>query len=86
MCFHQTVAAQGLLLQLPRTPWTEHYLVECEHTFNILETERNNTLYKGKYCKNVQYEIDLASTVTREKETPRSKLRLISYCVYVIQI
>ena len=53
-----------------------HYLSECEHTFNILEIERNNTPYKGKHYKHMQYKIALASTVTREKETPRSKLRL----------
>jgi hypothetical protein len=55
-----------------------------EHTFNILETERNNTPYKGKYYKNVQHEIEFASTVTREKEIPISKLRLRSYRVHII--
>jgi hypothetical protein len=64
----------------------EHYLGECEHTFNILETERNNTPYKGKHYENVQYDIEIASTVIREKETPKSKLQLRSYRVYVIQI
>jgi hypothetical protein len=34
----------------------------------------------------MQYKIELASTITREKETLRSKLHLISYSIYVIQI
>jgi hypothetical protein len=51
-------------MQLPRPPRKECYLSECEHTFNILGTERNNTSYKGKH---VQYKIALASTVTRGK-------------------
>jgi hypothetical protein len=85
-CLHQTAAAPGLLLQLPRTQGTECYLIECEHTFNILETERNNTPYQGKHYKHVQYKIALASMVTREKEIPRSKLQLRSYYVYVLQI
>jgi hypothetical protein len=80
---HQIVAAQVLLLQLPQPPRTEQHLCECEHTFTILGTERNSTPYKGKH---VQHKIALASTVTREKETPRSKLRLRSYCVDVMQI
>jgi hypothetical protein len=80
---HQTIAAQGLLLQLHRPPRTECYLSECKHTFNILEIERNSTPYKGKH---VQYKIVLASMVTRKKETPRSKLRLRSYCVYIIRV
>jgi hypothetical protein len=80
-CLQQTFAAVGLLLQLPRPPRTKRYL--SEYTFNILETERNNTSYKGKY---MQYKISLASTVTREKETPRPKLQLRSYRVNFIQV
>jgi hypothetical protein len=56
-------------LQLPQTPRTERYLGECEHTLNSFETERNSTPYKGKHYKNMQYKIQLASTVTREKNT-----------------
>jgi hypothetical protein len=63
----------------------ERYLGEYKHIFNILKTERNSTPYKGKHYKNVQHEIELASMVTREKEMPRSKLRLRCYRVYVIE-
>jgi hypothetical protein len=44
-CLHQTTAAQGLLLQLPRNPQTDRYLREYKHTLNIFETERNNIPY-----------------------------------------
>jgi hypothetical protein len=68
---HQTVAAQGLLLQLSRPSRTEPYLRDCEHTFNILGIERNSTPHKGKH---MQYKIALASTVTIGKEMSRLKL------------
>jgi hypothetical protein len=85
-CLHQTDVAQGLLLQLPHTPWMKRYLSEREHTFNIPKTERNITPHKEKHYKHVKYKIELASTVAREKEMSRSKLQLRSYCVYVIKI
>jgi hypothetical protein len=45
----------------------KRYVSECEHTFNILKTERNDTPYKGKHYKHVKYTIVLASMATREK-------------------
>jgi hypothetical protein len=45
----------------------ERYQSDCKHIFNILETERNSTPYKDKHYKHVQYKIELAYMVTREK-------------------
>ena len=40
---HQLAAAQGLRLQLLRTPPTDCCLYEFKHTFHNLNIERNNT-------------------------------------------
>jgi hypothetical protein len=48
---------------------------------------QNITPYKEKH-KNMQYEIERATTVTQEKETPRLRLRLKKYNfrkIYVIK-
>jgi hypothetical protein len=47
---------------------------------------KNITLYKIKHYKNMQDKIELASTVTRGKETRRSELRSTSYRVYAKRI
>jgi hypothetical protein len=47
---------------------------------------KNITPYKIKHYKNVQNKIELASTVTRGKETRQSELRSTSYRVYAKQI
>jgi hypothetical protein len=47
---------------------------------------KNITPYKIKHYKNVQNEIELASTATRGKETRRSELRSTSYRVYAKRI
>jgi hypothetical protein len=39
------------------------------HKKTNIYMHKNITAYKGNYYKNVQYEIELATTVTREKET-----------------
>jgi hypothetical protein len=47
---------------------------------------KNITPYKIKHYRNVQCEIELATTVTRGKETSNSKLRLRRYSVYAKSI
>jgi hypothetical protein len=66
-CLHQLVAAQGLHLQLLRTPPTNRYLYEFKHTFihfNIKEqcTTQSNTTNKQTL------DTGLAPTTKRERE------------------
>jgi hypothetical protein len=43
---------------------------------------KNITPYEGKHYKNKQYEIELASTITLEKEMRKSELRSRKYHIY----
>jgi hypothetical protein len=47
---------------------------------------KNITPYKIKCYKNMQHKIEFDSTVTRGKETRRSRLQSRSYRVYVKQL
>jgi ABC-type uncharacterized transport system ATPase subunit len=47
---------------------------------------KNITPYKIKHYRNVQCEIELVNTVTREKETSNSKLQSKIYRVYAKSI
>jgi hypothetical protein len=48
---------------------------EYKHAQTNIYMHKNITPYKIKYYRNVQCELELATTVTRGKETPNSKLR-----------
>ena len=43
-CLHQPTAAQGLHLQLLRTPPTDLYLYEFKHTFHKFNTKEQYTM------------------------------------------
>jgi hypothetical protein len=53
---------------------------------NNIYMYKNITPYKGKQYKNMQYKIELASKVVREKEMPKSKLRSRSYHIFAKRV
>jgi hypothetical protein len=71
---------------IPRSSKTDRNLFATRNEYKQAQANiylhKNITLYKIKYYKNEQYKIESASTVTRRKETQRSKLWSRSYNVY----
>jgi hypothetical protein len=66
-------------LSIPRSSETDHNLFATHNEYKQTQTNiymhKNITPYKIKHYRNVQCEIELATTVTRGKETSNSKLR-----------
>jgi hypothetical protein len=64
---------------IPRSSKTDHNLFATHNEYKQTQTNiymhKNITPYKIKHYRNVQCEIELATTVTRRKETSNSKLR-----------
>jgi hypothetical protein len=65
-CLHQPTAAQGLHLQLLRTPPTDHYLYEFKHTFHTFNTKEQYTIQWNAIIKQT-FNAGLAITVKRER-------------------
>jgi hypothetical protein len=66
-------------LPIHRSLGTDHILFAMHSEYKQAQTNiymhKNITPYKIKHYKNMQYKIELASTVTQGKETSNSKLR-----------
>jgi hypothetical protein len=64
-CLHQPTAAQGLHLQLLRTPPTDHYVYEFKHTFHTFNTKEQYTIQWNAIIKR---KIDAGRTPTAKRE------------------
>ena len=64
---------------IPRSSEMDRSLFATHSEYKQAQTNiymhKNITPYKIKYYRNVQCELELATTVTRGKETPNSKLQ-----------
>ena len=64
---------------IPRSSETDHNLSATHNEYKQAQTNiymhKNITPYKIKHYRNMQCEIELATTITRGKETSNSKLR-----------